>query len=539
MEHTFQVLNALKEINQTYTLSNEKIDQTLAEMQTAKICIPVIGKFSTGKSALINTLLGYSRKLLREDITPETAVPTEIVYSPDEEWAEVVRNDQSTESIEIPAYRDLSVDANKVQYIRLHLKNSFLEKIPDVMIVDMPGFESGFEVHNRAIDQYLPRSLAYILTFPADDMIVRSSIGNILKELCLHDMPICVVITKYDKCNDEFDATLQNLKNNLTRYLGNCPFSVYRADNQHYGAEEVKEFLEQIQQQSQQILAKKFCTSVMSALDTTEQYLRTALSSQNLTESELAEQEETLRRQMNELDTRISSTQNELKGQLDDCIDLICANVVDNVRKEENTLIVMVLNRQDINERLNLIVRESLTREVQQRLLPKIESYVKKASNELNSNHFGDINISFHMDLEEIKKNVVSTVVASVSAAILTSAPIFGMIIARLLSLINKLKTEKKREEQKNQIRQDFAQKLYPQISQDVRTNLKTEVSRQIYAIEQSINEEITTQTNALRQALEDVRCKQQEENQKKVDNCMQLNSDLQKISQLRAELGI
>lgn len=179
MEHTVQVLNALKEINQTYTLSNEKIDQTLAEMQTAKICIPVIGKFSTGKSALINTLLGYSRKLLREDITPETAVPTEIVYSPDEEWAEVVRNDQSTESIEIPAYRDLSVDANTVQYIRLHLKNSFLEKIPDVMIVDMPGFESGFEVHNRAIDQYLPRSLAYILTFPADDMILRSSIGSI------------------------------------------------------------------------------------------------------------------------------------------------------------------------------------------------------------------------------------------------------------------------------------------------------------------------------------------------------------------------
>lgn len=539
MEHTFQVLNALKEINQTYTLSNEKIDQTLVEMQTAKICIPVIGKFSTGKSALINTLLGYDRRLLRENITPETAVPTEIVYSPDEEWAEVVKNDQPTESIEISDYRDLLVDANTVQYIRLHLKNSFLEKIPDVMIVDMPGFESGFEVHNRAIDQYLPRSLAYILTFPADDMIVRSSIGNILKELCLHDMPICVVITKYDKCNDEFDATLQNLKNNLTRYLGNCPFSVYRADNQHYGAEEVEEFLEQIQQQSQQILAKKFCTSAMSALDTTEQYLRTALSSQNLTESELAEQEETLRRQMNELDTRISSTQNELKSQLDDCIDLICANVVDNVRKEENTLIVMVLNRQDINERLNLIVRESLTREVQQRLLPKIESYVKKASNELNSNHFGDINISFHMDLEEIKKNVVSTVVASVSAAILTSAPIFGMIIARLLSLINKLKTEKKREEQKNQIRQDFAQKLYPQISQAVRTNLKSEISYQIYAIEQSINEEITTQTNALRQALEDIRCKQQEENQKKADNCMQLNSDLQKISHLRAELEV
>ena len=141
------------------------------------------------------------------------------------------------------------------------------------------------------------------------------------------------------------------------------------------------------------------------------------------------------------------------------------------------------------------------------------------------------------MDLEEIKKNVVSTVVASVAVAFLTSLPLIGAIVAGALTLINKLAGEKKREEQKNQIRQDFAQRLYPQISQDVRTSLKTEVSRQIYAIEQSINEEITTQTNALQQALEDIRCKQQEENQKKADNCMQLNSDLQKISQLRAEL--
>ena len=30
---------------------------------------------------------------------------------------------------------------------------------------------------------------------------------NILKELCLHDMPICIAITKYDKRNDDFEET--------------------------------------------------------------------------------------------------------------------------------------------------------------------------------------------------------------------------------------------------------------------------------------------------------------------------------------------
>ncbi len=70
------------------------------------------------------------------------------------------------------------------------------------------GFESGFEIHNKAIDNYLPKSLVYMVAFPADDLIVRASVGNILKELVLNEMPICVVVTKDDKCNDAFEETL-------------------------------------------------------------------------------------------------------------------------------------------------------------------------------------------------------------------------------------------------------------------------------------------------------------------------------------------
>lgn len=94
------------------------------------------------------------------------------------------------------------------------------------MLVDMPGFESGFEIHNKAIDDYLPQSLAYIVTFPADDMIVRSSIGEILKELCLHDMPLCIVITKYDKANDDFELVFEKMKESLRRYVGDRKLSI-------------------------------------------------------------------------------------------------------------------------------------------------------------------------------------------------------------------------------------------------------------------------------------------------------------------------
>ena len=185
MEKIIKALTELQKINNVYSLSNGTVDKLLKDTENAKVYTPVIGKFSSGKSALLNTLLGYSRKILKEDITPETAVPAEISYSPGEDHIYVVHNDGECKKISISDYRQLDVDANIVRCTRLNLKNSFLEKIPDVMLVDMPGFESGFEVHNKAIDNYLPLSLAYIITFPADDMIVRSSVGNILKELCL------------------------------------------------------------------------------------------------------------------------------------------------------------------------------------------------------------------------------------------------------------------------------------------------------------------------------------------------------------------
>ena len=188
MEKIKKALGELREINNAYSLSNETVEKLMHETETAKVCTPIIGKFSSGKSALLNTLLGYSRKILKEDITPETAVPAEISYSPDGDSIDVVRNDGTCKKVSVSEYRELDVDANAVRCTRLNLRNRFLEEIPDVMLVDMPGFESGFEVHNRAIDGYLPLSLAYIIAFPADDMIVRSSVGNILKELCLHDI---------------------------------------------------------------------------------------------------------------------------------------------------------------------------------------------------------------------------------------------------------------------------------------------------------------------------------------------------------------
>lgn len=60
MEKIYKTLDELYEINNRYSLSTEIVEKLRSDMQSAKVCTPVIGKFSSGKSALINTLLGYT-----------------------------------------------------------------------------------------------------------------------------------------------------------------------------------------------------------------------------------------------------------------------------------------------------------------------------------------------------------------------------------------------------------------------------------------------------------------------------------------------
>lgn len=411
MEKIKKALEEIFKINERYSLSNEGVEQVLAEADHAKVCTPIIGKFSSGKSALMNTLLGYSRKILKEDITPETAVPAEISYSPDKDEIYIVRNDGAYKAISVSEYRELEVDADTVYCTRLNLKNSFLEEIPDVMLVDMPGFESGFEVHNRAIDHYLPRSLAYIIAFPADDMIIRSSVGNILKELCLHDMPICIAITKYDKRNDEFEDTFAAMKESLKRFIGEREVTYCITSSMNGDAEELEEFLYGIQERSQEILANRFKNVVLSEADVTENYLRTTLKSSEMSESELDEQEEKLEKQLDTLNDQFSKEKDGFDQQISDCVEEIKADVQMALEAEEASFIAMAMNDQSINERMNTVVRNAVTTSVKKRFVPKVEQYLKRVANCINGEALGDVHISFRFNTEDVSKGMVSTTV--------------------------------------------------------------------------------------------------------------------------------
>lgn len=66
MERVMGALEELKSINAAYGIDTAGISRLQAEMSEARVCTPIIGKFSSGKSALVNTILGYSGKFSKK-----------------------------------------------------------------------------------------------------------------------------------------------------------------------------------------------------------------------------------------------------------------------------------------------------------------------------------------------------------------------------------------------------------------------------------------------------------------------------------------
>lgn len=529
MEKVISALEEIKNINIEYGISTDAISKLQAEISEAKVCTPIIGKFSSGKSALVNTLLGYSKKILKEDITPETAVPAEIVYTDTEDMVTIVKKDETNSALSIDDYRSYEVDANDVKSVQIQLRNSFLEEIPDVMLVDMPGFESGFEIHNKAIDDYLPQSLAYIITFPADDMIVRSSVGNILKELCLHDMPLCVVITKYDKCNDDFEVTFEKMKESLKRFVGNREIRYCKTSSFTGDAKELEEFLKEIQERSQEILSNKYKKLVISIVENTENYLITALKGSELSESELAEKEEKLGKQISALESKFSQEKQDFDMEIAECVEEIKADVQYAMEAEESTLVTMTMNNQRINEHLNSVLRNAVTVSVQKRFIPKVEKYLKNIEKTINSESIKDVNISFTFDSDKLNKGMTGSVVAVV-AGLLLGMPILGIITG----IFMKLSGDKRREKAKQTIREKLRVEVFPQVLREVGNGIETTIDKQIKLINDSIEEKLISQRTTLEKAMSDLREQINDEKVKKEQFAMGIKSNLERIGGMK-----
>lgn len=192
----------------------------LAEgVRTGELLIPVVGGFSAGKSTLLNTLLG--RELLPTAIRPETALATELHYS-EVEYIDAFNEHNQAQRFELSQFEEINQNAAGYTHLKAYLNCELLRALEPAVLVDMPGFESPLDLHNRAINYYLDKGCLYLALISCQDGTVTATMMRQLEKLDGYGCPFHIFISKTDlRPEAEVKAVVEEIQGQLgVAFLG-------------------------------------------------------------------------------------------------------------------------------------------------------------------------------------------------------------------------------------------------------------------------------------------------------------------------------
>lgn len=534
------------EIAQKYDLPYGDITAALDEIPGFRVTAPVIGGFSTGKSSLINAVIG--EKLLSTNITPETAVPTEITAGYDTVTLVSACGTEST--IPLSDFKSAELAADKYSVVKIGTSNPFFAQIPSIKLVDMPGFDSGIEVHNRVIDNYLPRSLAYIITVSADEGTLRESIITFLNELKLYDMPVYTVITKSGKVEPETIVSLkEHISETITRFLKieNPKIAVTSAKG-NVDVEGFRSFLLELQDRSEDIFNSTFSARLDRACFEIEKYLTDRLDKKDMSIMELQLQREQAQKALQELEHSFEEEKQRFSQQIQKCISTVKSRISDDLNASCSTIASMLLQGQEgsVSEKINTIIRNAVASGIQTELEPKVKKYIRNVENMIQISTYGNTQVKLpestikrDNEVKEVLTNAAQSTIAVVASVIggvfggVLGAVIFGALGSLVGALIGG-GIDKKQEQQKQELARQKSHEIINSAIADASGKVEAEIISYTDGINEQLTEEIRRQSELKSKALADAEEKLRLGTEEREREINALTTDLETIRGIR-----
>lgn len=209
----------LKKMQELLNGQEFSFDHTLLQkVIETELVVPVIGAFSAGKSSLLNSLIGSD--VLPVGIAPETELATELRYS-SEPHLLAIRPDGMQERLPVEALSSINRRSSEFSHLRLYLDSEALKTIAPLVLVDMPGFGSSLENHNKAISYYLPRGVHFIVLTSIEDGNITQSMLRKLDELKTYDTEFTFLISKCDlRATNQVEEVQSYIDDQLGVYFG-------------------------------------------------------------------------------------------------------------------------------------------------------------------------------------------------------------------------------------------------------------------------------------------------------------------------------
>ena len=534
-------LEKMASLKHKYGLTALSIENYIKETEHFQVVTPLIGEFSTGKSSLINTLL--DRKLLGEGIEPKTAVPTEICYG-SQEQAVIYAKDGNMKTVSLDDFRNMELSVDEVKKVQLNIDNPFLKEIDSVKIVDMPGYNSGIELHNRAIDDYLPNSQAYMLTFQARTPTIQEDMANFLRELKLHEVPVYLMITKAKSVlEQELKDCVEHIKADAQKYLGlsdvNIGVTNAKGKDNDKDIAFFQESLRDIAKQSNEIFAKDMEFHLAKEGKDLAIYLQTSLKQTDLNPSELEAEIDSAQHNLNSLKDKLENLKNEFNRQLDTCVSNIKGSLASSLDGVAPELENMLVNGLDIREKLNMVLRETVINAIHEYFDPMYKRYLERVSDTIKVNLAFDSSLKldeFQIQTDTILKEAIKKSIPLILAAIgliVTSNPI-GALVAAVIGIAVEMGFIKKQQNDKQRLaHQKIYGELIPQVTNTAAEKVRTTLLSQVDTINEEIGKTVQQQVEAQEKALDDIKKRYSEEQEQKNKAIQDMQADLAVVQEM------
>jgi GTPase Era involved in 16S rRNA processing len=503
-----ELVPALNELAEKYEFQQE-MNQAIEKHTEFKLRLPFVGAFSTGKSTLINALLGD--KLLGVQVTPETCLPTEIHYA-EHESITIMNAQGRVSEISREQLKDQHFPITHVDdeyWIDIGLPTSVLADFSDLILVDMPGWESGISAHSQAIDSYVHRSGAYCLVVSAEEGALRQSIKHVLTELKLFNKPVILIISKCDKClPDEIAAIEQHITQSVTDVLGVPPLQVLTVSARKKKLEGVLEAIGTINQASAAIYHNMVLADFIALFERMQNKMTILLNEDNLTLEQIKLSCDKVPQALNALKIQLSEVEQKIDTVVVSCIEVTKTNLKNMLTAQVNTLASAVRHGGSIESEIGNALRQSFLIAIEQDFKPKITQRLKALQN-LGELAPTDISVTNQFESSLVAQNntVFSQVITLVLTKVLTLIPVlkpFATVIHLMASIFTdqadrKIQDEQQREEAKHYV----LDSLIPQVINQAEPTIISSFNDMASKVKQELNKESERKAADKQQALQ------------------------------------
>ncbi|MGL5126426.1 MAG: dynamin family protein [Fusobacteriaceae bacterium] len=535
-------VNELKELYLKYNKDNEELDKILEEMKNFKINLPLIGGFSSGKSSLINALLG--RKILKTKITPETAIPTEIEYS-ENEFVRIYNKNEDNQDIflkEISVQEFEKTDFNIEEFskVSLGLNNEFLKKNKEIRIVDMPGLDSGILAHNNAIDSYIGNSIAYLIVCDAEQGTVRKSILEFLEELKHYKKPIYAVLNKMDKLGSEesVEKVIEECKSKIEKILdGDIEVSAVSARKKQISS--IEKYIRELDEQSSRIFTEYFEAKLSVKKDELKKYLETLYHNIGKDNAEIEKEIKDFEKNLESLEVVFGQKSKELEKNLKSSSSRIKVEIQNKLTSNVDNFAYSIAQGGDISSEINQIIRTTIASEMNNNVEENIEKFLSEMAEGMQIN-MSPIQVDTKGGVDGKTIATLQTAVAGATTALLSTfaavgafaGPIgiaAGILVGLAVKIfMDKSSKEKQQEESKNKIRAEI-----PGIVSNVETSINKTFIEIISNIKEKVKIEMDRERENILKALELSKNRLKKENEEEEKEKQNIYDDIEMLKNL------